>query len=532
MKMRSEIRRQKLIRISVELTTLAALLLGIFTPKLGSSASMMYPRLQLSLIMVIISAVVILVFGGSLKFPSRKSMVLGLVFPGYLLIRGLFDSPISLSLIGNHERNLGVLTYLACFLFYFVGLVLMLNCPSAIIRILAIILGIEILRLFLDLVNQNSSVKNGIFNNSNAESFFLTILLVSISVFLIEKLSGRFKILLVAPSIALSSLLVLIWLESTQGILGYTITALLYICYRLISNPSNFSVLVRFGLLGGFTAFLSFVFLRSIPKYELVDTNSFYERLEIYKTSILGIRENPFFGGGIDRFNEVYFSLNVSENLKLVDNAHSIPLQLLATTGLCGFIAWLILFQRAIKTPIHKKSPVPTALYFGVLAYLITGLFGIQVPAIEFLVYLMLGGISASVPGGQYKEFSGKARTVPTGILVLVLVFSSLQISTYLSQVNKLDNIAYSKAKFEKGKQDFFMGIQEINDIGLLSNAGQFSIRTGDREFSLLVLKQMINLNSFDQRTIAFALQLAGEWNSAELQKIGNDLNLKARNKS
>jgi len=530
--MRSEIRRKKIIRISVELTTLAALLLGIFTPKVGSSASLMYPRLQLSLMMVIISAVVILVFGGSLKFPSRKSIGIGLVFPGYLLLRSLFDSPMSLSLIGNYERNLGVLTYLACFLFYFIGLVLRLNCPGAIIRILAIILSTEIVRLSLELLSQNSSVKIGIFNNSNAESFFLTILLVSISVFLIENLSGRFKILLVAPSIALSSLLVLIWLESMQGILGYTVTALLYICHRLISNSSNFSVLVRFGLLGGFTAFLSFVFLRSIPKYELVDTNSFYERLEIYKTSILGVRENPFFGGGIDRFNEVYFSLNLSENLKLVDNAHSIPLQLLATTGLCGFIAWLILFQRAIKTPIHKNSPVPAALYFGVLAYLITGLFGIQVPAIEFLVYLMLGGISASVPRGQYEEFSGNARIVPTGILVLVLVFSSLQISTYLSQVNKLDNIAYSKAKFDKGKQDFFMGIQEINDIGLLLNAGKLSIRTGDREFSLLVLKQMINLNSFDQRTIAFTLQLAGEWDSAELQKIGSDLTFNARNKS
>jgi hypothetical protein len=530
--MRSEIRRQKIIRISVELTTLAALLLAIFTPKLGSSASMMYPRLQLSLMMVIISAVVILVFGGSLKFPSRKSIGIGLVFPGYLLLRSLFDSPMSLSLIGNYERNLGVLTYLACFLFYFIGLVLRLNCPGAIFRILAIILSTEIVRLSLELLSQNSSVKIGIFNNSNAESFFLTILLVSISVFLIENLSGRFKILLVAPSIALSSLLVLIWLESMQGILGYTVTALLYICHRLISNSSNFSVLVRFGLLGGFTAFLSFVFLRSIPKYELVDTNSFYERLEIYKTSILGVRENPFFGRGIDRFNEVYFSLNLSENLKLVDNAHSIPLQLLATTGLCGFIAWLILFQRAIKTPIHKNSPVPAALYFGVLAYLITGLFGIQVPAIEFLVYLMLGGISASVPRGQYEEFSGNARIVSTGILVLVLVFSSLQISTYLSQVNKLDNIAYSKAKFDKGKQDFFMGIQEINDIGLLLNAGKLSIRTGDREFSLLVLKQMINLYSFDQRTIAFTLQLAGEWDSAELQKIGSDLTVNARDKS
>jgi hypothetical protein len=263
-----------------------------------------------------------------------------------------------------------------------------------------------------------------------------------------------------------------------------------------------------------------------------VDTNSFYERLEIYKTSILGVRENPFFGGGIDRFNEGYFSLNLSENLKLVDNAHSIPLQLLATTGLFGFIAWLILFLRVIKIPIYKNSPIPTALYFGVLGYLITGLFGIQVPGIEFIVYLMLGGISALVPMARHEGVSAKARKVQTGILALVLVFSSLQFFTYLSQVNKLDKIAYSKANFDKGKQDFFKVTQEISDIGLLLNAGQLSIRLGDREFSSLVLKQMINLNSLDQRTIAFALELAIEWDSAELQKIGNDLNLNARNKS
>jgi len=66
----------------------------------------------------------------------------------------------------------------------------------------------------------------------------------------------------------------------------------------------------------------------------------------------------------------------------------------------------------------------------------------------------------------------------------------------------------------------------------LLLSAGQLSIRAGDREFSLLVLKQMINLNSFDQRTIAFTLQLAGKWDSAELKKIGSDLNLNARDKS
>jgi hypothetical protein len=93
-----------------------------------------------------------------------------------------------------------------------------------------------------------------------------------------------------------------------------------------------------------------------------------------------------------------------------------------------------------------------------------------------------------------------------------------------------LSEISYSKVDFDKGKQEFYGELKEINDIGLLLNAGRLSIGIGDREFGLLVLQQMIDVNSFDQRTIALTLQLAEEWDSSDLRKIGYALKLKARN--
>jgi hypothetical protein len=93
-----------------------------------------------------------------------------------------------------------------------------------------------------------------------------------------------------------------------------------------------------------------------------------------------------------------------------------------------------------------------------------------------------------------------------------------------------LSEISYSKVDFDKGKQEFYRELKEINDIGLLLNAGRLSIGIGDREFGLLVLQQMIDVNSFDQRTIALTLQLAEEWDSSDLWKIGYALKLKLRN--
>ena len=529
MNMALNIRKQNLIRISIELIALFAVLLGVFTPKLSENAGVIYPRLQLSWIMITIAILFILFFQKHLRFPDVKKVGLGLVFPLFLLVISLTDSSLSLSLIGNSERNLGVITYLACFLFFFVGLILKLNSQFAIVRILATTLILELIKLFMDFIVNKNSAKGGSFYNINGESFFFSIMLIFLSIYLIEKLRTRLSLVIVVPLITLFDMLILNWIGSLQGIVGFSLSAILYFIYRLIPNSRNYANLVTITLFGFLAAFLSFVSFKSLPSAKEVDTNSFYERLEIYKTALFGIQQNIFFGSGVDRFNEVYFRFNLTENLKLVDNAHSVPLQLLATIGLFGLMAWSVLFVAAVRTPIQSKTPIDKALYFAVLAYLITGMFGIQVPGIEFVLYLILGGVIAREPLGKPRKLSKAARITPVGMLILVLAVSLNQFSAYLSQVNSLNEISRSESDFDKGKPNFYNKLIGMNDLGILLEAGRLSMFAQDKELGLRVMGRMINLNSRDQRTIALTLELANEWRDSDLLKIGNELRVSAR---
>ena len=479
--------------------------------------------------MITISTLLILLFQRNLRFPALRNIVIGLIFPMFLLVTSIIDSSVNLSLIGNSERNLGAITYLTCFLFFFVGLILKLNSQIAITRILATTLILELIRFFIDFLINKNFAKSGIFYNSNGESFFLAIMLTFISIYLIEKLRTKSRLAIVVPLITLFDVLILNWIGSTQGIIGFILSAVLYLIYRANPNSTSYSNLVTITLFGYLTALFSFVSFKSLPSTTVIDTNSFYERLEIYKTAILGIQQHLFFGAGIDRFNEVYFRFNLTENLKLVDNAHSVPLQLLATIGLFGLLAWSILFIAAVRTPIQDKTPIDNALYFALLTYLFTGMFAIQVPGIEFIVYLVAGGIIARESIGKPIKLSITARNIQVGMLIMVLVVSCNQFSTYLSYVNSLNEISRSEGDFNKGKPNLYNKLNGINDVGILLKVGRLSIVAQDKELGLRVMERMINLNSRDQRTIALVLELANKWGDSDLVKIGNELSASAK---
>jgi len=261
----------------------------------------------------------------------------------------------------------------------------------------------------------------------------------------------------------------------------------------------------------------------------VINSNSFYERLEIYRTAILGIQQHLFFGAGIDRFNEVYFRFNLTENLKLVDNAHSVPLQLLATIGLFGLMAWSVLFFAAVRTPIQNKTPIDNALYFACLTSLFTGMFGIQVPGIEFIIYFIVGGLIAKKSVGNPRKSSLSERNFQVGILVMVLVVSCNQFSTYLGYVNSINEISKSNVGLTEGKPDFYIKLNGIHDVGVLLKVGRLSMVYQDKELGLRVMERMINLNSHDQRTIALTLELAKKWGDSDLVKIGNELSVSAK---
>ena len=103
--------------------------------------------------------------------------------------------------------------------------------------------------------------------------------------------------------------------------------------------------------------FTFIVLLKDIPRKGIVNSDSFYERLEIYRTAISGITQSGFFGVGIDQFNEFYYRYNLSDNLKLVDNAHSLPLQIMSTAGFIGLLFWSVIFVSALKQRPQDLDP-------------------------------------------------------------------------------------------------------------------------------------------------------------------------------
>jgi hypothetical protein len=521
--------KKDLTGASIELTALVALLLAIFTPALNIAAGPVVSRIYLALTLIAISALIAITCKKYIVFPNARILMLGAIFPTYLLLLSVFNSTKILSFIGQSERNLGAVTYLTCYLFYFVGVLLKLNRSGALIRIITIVSGLAILQFGNDYL-RNLDVRNTIlFENYNSESFFYCVMSVAISIYFIEKLRTKAFKLVLSIFIVSSAFLLLNLNGSIQGQLGFIATISMYSISRLSNQNLNFPRIIGFLMSVALVSFTFVVLLKDIPRKGIVNTDSFYERLEIYRTTISGITQSGFFGVGVDQFNEFYYRYNLSDNLKLVDNAHSIPLQIMSTAGVIGLLFWSVIFVSTLKQRPQDLDPESKALYFSVLAYSITGLIAIQVTGIEFIVFLMLGGVLASgVKLGNVRE-SATVKWAQVCALTLILTVSSLQFFSYTKVTSALSQVMQSAESYNKNSELFLGQLNTIYDLEVLLKAGRLSITAQDKRFGLLVMERMINLNPLDQRSIALTLELANTWSDPQLLDLGNSLNLKAK---
>jgi hypothetical protein len=514
---------------SIEFTALVALLLAIFTPALNIAAGRVTSQIYLALMLITISALIAITCKRYILFPNARILMLGAIFPTYLLLLSVFNSTEILSLIGQTERHLGAVTYLTCYLFYFVGALLKLNRSGALIRILMIVSCLEIFQFIFNYFKKLDIKNVGVFGNNNAESFFLCVMLVAISIYLIEKLNIKAVKIAFPILIIFISFLLLIFIGSLQGPVGFIVTISLYFVYKVSNQNLNFPRLIGFFMSAALIAFTVVVLLKDIPSKRIVDSNSFYERLEIYKTAISGITQSGFFGVGVDQFNEVYYRYNLSENLKLVDNAHSIPLQLMITVGFFGLLFWSAIFISALRKSPKNLDPESKAMYFSILAYSITGIVAIQVTGIEFIVFLMLGGIMANGAKLTNVRASPIAKWVQVCALTLLLTITSFQFHSYTNVTSLLSQIMQSDESYNKNSEVFLGKLDTIYDLEVLLNAGRRSITIQDKRFGLLVMERMLNVNHLDQRSIALTLELAIMWSDPKLLDLGNSLNVRAK---
>ncbi len=175
-----------------------------------------------------------------------------------------------------------------------------------------------------------------------------------------------------------------------------------------LGSFSKFTLYVSGALIVGLMLNFNAAFLNRLTDtflhfYQNIGTS----RLHIWKPALRIIRENPFFGIGLDNFKIAFpqyagFDFNKIDGIFVSSRtAHNDLLQTASTTGLIGlsvYLAVLVLFLLAWKRTFQTASTPHRWLLSGLLAaaaaYHIQNLFSFGVAAIEFLWILALAGSS------------------------------------------------------------------------------------------------------------------------------------------
>lgn len=166
------------------------------------------------------------------------------------------------------------------------------------------------------------------------------------------------------------------------------------------------------------------------------------ERLIIARTALRAVAERPVLGYGPDRFVVAFHMLRPAEHVRLfptnlVDNAHSIPLQIAATAGVVAALAWLV----SIVWPLVRVAPstfsdatgrgraLAGGLWVAVAGYALFSLVGISVTGAEAVAWVLLGvlaGASARVASPSPRVWGKVLVAVSAVVVVVAIVWGSM----------------------------------------------------------------------------------------------------------
>ena len=452
-------------------------------------------------------------------------LLVAFLFPIYLLIHGVVSGNAGLALFGNSDRSLGAITYFACAGFFVFGYLLKQEYPDVLGKIFVYLGIFQLLVFATHFFGYSTDARQGSFFNTNPNSLLTGLILVFLLTWYIEvNLSSKFPIV---GLIFILSLSLLLWIGALQATLGFLVIFFIYIVAKTARRSAIPFTYIVTAFVTLYAIFIAFTAFAKLPTLKQSNTNSWNERLEIYKTSFKIISDKFMFGFGVDHFNLGYYKWSLAENIKLVDNAHSIPFQLISTLGLFGLFIFYGLFFLVLKRSYVVSNPISITIRNVILFYLICGLFAIQTPSVEFIIFLLLGHLSNSKHSKLHKKAERKligitlASTALVGIITVSFhLYPLVKISQAISDDSK--NLSQSTLQI---RQNF----EKIYDLGLLNTLGSYSIFVNDKDLGLAILKRMINISDIDQRTIALALVMGQKFDDKNLESIGDELNTLAR---
>jgi O-antigen ligase len=458
-----------------------------------------------------------------------------------------FNSPeIGRTLFGSADRNLGIMTIFIYLLYFLSGKVIASQNSENLLRWgLIVFAGLQSLTVvFQKFVKpDNLNVRGvpeapgvwGTFYNANPLSFFLGMIATGLLANLLFQGVRSFRYRLVLISGLILMILALFWSGSSQGLIGFLVVSSVYAVKRFIQGSHRYfnSFLKIFFVLIMTTFFLLVAFLK-LPNSSEASSNPYLERLEIYKSSLEIFFRKPFFGVGIDNFQSVYGQVTTTTDLKLVDNAHSLPLQILSTQGLLGFGLFLSMTLWTLSKRRNKDAATDSewgfwqAVFFS---YVFIGVIGIDHPVIGSIAYLSAGVLYGKSTSQKLevdlRSKSGKSHAFRAFFPSLAVLLSAMTLVFSLPEIRS--SIAVYELSRQRVSPEEFNSIvdseyKKVQNARLLLVLGQAMIAINERERANLVANRMTTSFPDDQRTSVLMFAIAEKWNDENALKTALSL--------
>ena len=314
--------------------------------------------------------------------------------------------------------------------------------------------------------------------------------------------------------IAAASMGVATFMTVVRGsILGLSVGALVFAGLYFHQTNSKQARKVFMALAGLAVIFIGFAFafkntsfvqdspyLKRVTDFS-ISTYTVQTRFWAWQAGLKGWSESPqkiIFGWGPENFNlpfSKYFNpkfFNGPGSETLFDRAHNMFVEILVTTGLLGFIAYIYLFMVIFREMWRLKDKpefrVPAIGFIAMtIAYMIHNAFIFDTSA-NFLVFFTALGFMSFLSAPEFKRADNSHKRVSSGVLAIAGVFLAIVtgIVIYWTNVETTNaNYATTRGIVAGWNNDFNSAVASYEQATSFDGAGRYEYRNQYAQFLL-----------------------------------------------
>jgi hypothetical protein len=372
------------------------------------------------------------------------------------------------------------------------------------------------------------------FGNPNYASAMLSILaaiLVGASADRLVKIQVRAVMILVA----FFMLIIIRNSDSRQGLIAFSIAVLVQVCFILYFKRRIFGQ-IAIAFAGVVLSLIVLAMLQIGPLVDLVYKQSVSIRGYYWRAAIEMFRNNPIFGVGIDRYGEYFkeyreVSYSLTYGFEITSsNAHSVPLQLLATGGIFVGLTYLLLtiyiFFAGIRAIMLVKSEhrgQMIAVFSGWIAFQAQSVISIDNIGLTIWGWILGGIIIASyqkikgydgATGVNNRVDSSLTTTLTRQLISYLLIFAVIILCSfpYRGEVLALKNRSTYNPAVDSNRAltaDYGQQMEKLNLVEPNHRfwSANYLITSGSEELGFKILNDLI---IYDPRNLNYLNAMAG----------------------